>query len=127
MQGNTLYGIQNTTKEPQKLMWDGVTYRFDPEQVKIMPEVLVRHAEKKLVLTGTKSADGKTVMRHVFKRLTLAEALKHTNLEEHPDVAEAKRQNAIEENNKARLRAEILAELKAQGVVKETAVPFGKK
>lgn len=107
-------GIQNTTGAPVKSMHDGRVIKFEKDEIKVLPTGVVQF----LLMRNHMVTDGKVVMRkHLYKSVPLMEALKHVKAPENKSVAAAKKEAEEAEKKEAALRAKIIAELKAEGLL----------
>lgn len=107
-------GVQNTSGGPVKITHGGRPQLFEKDEVKVLEAGLVLFLLQRNVM----ASDGKVVTRkYLFKSVPLTEALKHVKAPENKSIAEAKKAAELKEKEKAAWKAELLAELKADGLV----------
>ena len=109
-------GVKNTSGEVQRFMQGGRVQNFAKDETKVVK------AEDALFLTAKNhlSSDGKLVTRkYLFQSVSLTEALKHVKEPENKSIAAAKKAAEQKDKEKAAWKAEILAELKAEGALKK--------
>lgn len=117
-------GVRNVSGVKVAGMHGGIPYTFDVDEVK----VLAAHQVQFLVARNTLKSDGKLVTRsYPFKSVPLAEALKHVKEPENASIAAAKKANDDREAQKAELKAEIIAEIRAAGLHAAADRVSGKK
>ena len=107
-------GVKNTSGGATKATHGGRSILFEKDEVKVLEAGLVQFLLSRNIL----STDGKLVTRkYLFQSVPLAEALKHVKAPENKSVAAAKKEAEAEEKKEALLRAKIIAELKAEGLI----------
>lgn len=109
-------GVKNTSGGPTKVTYGGRQQLFEKDEVKVLEAGLVQFLLSRNIL----ASDGKLVTRkHLFQSVPLTEALKHVKEPQNKSIAEAKKAAEAKEKEKAAWKAELLAELKADGALKK--------
>jgi hypothetical protein len=116
-------GVQNLSSKPQRIIFDGDSFDFGPKEVKILARRVVDHGLRKRVLMEGKDVNGGITFTPtiVFKLVPLEEAMKVAKFTDHPELVKEKKHLDALAKAKQEARAELLAELKAQGLVKDSA------
>ena len=108
-------GVKNTSGAATKATHGGRQHLFEKDEVKVLEAGLVQFLLGRNIL----SSDGKLVTRkYLFQSVPLTEALRHVKAPENKSIAAAKKAAEDKEKEKAAWKAEILAELKAEGQLK---------
>lgn len=111
-------GVQNTSGATVTKMYGGISYTFEKDEIKVVEA----HEAQFLLGRNHITSDGKIATRKfLFKSIPLIEALKHAKAPENKSIAEAKKSVEAEAAYKAKLKAEVIAELKAEGAMREIA------
>lgn len=114
MEDTQFAGVKNVSGAPAKSMFDGRPIKFEKDEIKVLAVGLVQF----LVQRSHLISDGKVLVRkHLFQPVPLMDALKHVKAPENKSVAAAKKEAEDKEKEKAALRSEIIAELKAEGLI----------
>lgn len=109
-------GVKNTSGGPTKATHGGRPHFFEKDEVKVLEAGLVQFLLGRNILTS----DGKLLTRkYLFQSVPLTEALKHVKEPQNKSIAEAKKAAEVKEKEKAAWKAEILAELKAEGQLRK--------
>lgn len=117
-------GVKNTSGEAVSGTHGGNLYSFEKDEVK----VLAAHQVQFLLQRNVLSSDGKLVTRkYLFQSVPLTEALKHVKEPENASIAKAKRESEARDAQKAELKAEIIAEIRAAGLHAAADRVSGKK
>lgn len=104
-------GVKNTSGAAVKVMHGGRPYAFDKDEISVLRADVVQFLLQRNIL----SSDGKLVQRKfLFQSVPLTEALKHVKAPENKSLAAAKKEAEAKEKERAALRQEIIAELKAE-------------
>lgn len=107
-------GVKNTSGAPVRTMHGGRQHTFEKDEVKVLEAGLVQF----LLQRNTLASDGKLVTRkYLFQSVPLTEALKHVKEPQNKSIAEAKKAAEAKDKERAAWKAELLAELKADGLV----------
>lgn len=115
-------GVKNTSGAAVRGKHGGVTYLFDKDEIKVLAAGQVEFLLGRNIL----SSDGKLVTRkYLFQSVPLIEALKHVKAPENKSISEAKWAAEKESALRAKLKAEVLAELKADGGILSELKPAG--
>lgn len=109
-------GVQNTSGLDLKITRDGRPVVFLKDEIKVLHSEIVAF----LLTRNHMKTDGKVVSRQfLFKAVPLIEALKHVKAPENKSLAAAKKDAEAEEKKEVALRAKIIAELKAEGLISQ--------
>jgi hypothetical protein len=117
-------GVKNTSGDVVTGRHGGIPYSFEKDEIK----VLAAHQVEFLLGRNIMSSDGKLVTRkYLFQGVPLTEALKHVKEPENASIAKAKRDSEARDAQKAELKAEIIAEIRAAGLHAAADRVSGKK
>ncbi len=106
-------GVKNTSGEDRKVMFGGRIHTFLKDEVKVLAADLVQFLLSRNVL----GSDGKLVTRKfLFQSVSLTEALKHVKEPQNKSIAAAKKASEAKEAERAEMKAEIIAEIRAKGL-----------
>ena len=106
-------GVKNTSGEDRKVMSGGRIHLFLKDEVKVLAADLVQFLLSRNILGG----DGKLVTRKfLFQSVPLTEALKHVKEPQNKSIAAAKNAAEAKEAERAEMKAEIIAEIRAKGL-----------
>ena len=110
-------GVKNQSKIKRVLQFDSNTYEFASGEVKILPEDAANHACSRTLhvtvdeKTGEKGYFGFGIP---FIEIPLTEALKVAKLDDNPSIRRARDEAEAQEKREKALRAKIIAEVKAE-------------
>ncbi len=117
-------GVKNTSGADVMGMHGGIPYTFEKDEVK----VLAAHQVQFLLARNILSSEGRLVTRkYLFQSVPLAEALKSVKEPVNASIAAAKKANEERDAQKAELKAEIIAEIRAAGLHAAADRVSGKK
>jgi len=109
-------GVKNTSGVDVKVTYDGKPVIFKKDEIRVLSAPIVEFLRARNVL----ASDGKLVTRKfLFQSVPLTEALKHVKEPENKSIAAAKKAAEAKEKERAGMKAEILAELKAEGLLRK--------
>lgn len=115
-------GVKNRSGGPLKATHGGRAHLFEKDEVKVLEAGLVHFLLQRSIIASAKieGTDRQVVTRKVlFEAVPLTEALKLVKEPENKSIAAAKKASEQKEKEKAAWKAEILAELKAEGALKK--------
>ncbi len=106
-------GVKNTSGDKVAGVHGGDMYEFAKDEIKVLSSERVQFLLGRNIITS----DGKLVTRKfLFQSVPLTEALKHVKEPENASVAAAKKANEERDAQKAEMKAEIIAEIRAAGL-----------
>lgn len=115
MEGIQFAGVKNVSGDKIRVAYDGNIRSFAKDEIKVLDVGTVQF----LLSRNHLASDGKiTTRKYPFMAVALTEALKHVKEPENESIAEAKKAAGLKEKEKAEWKAEVLAQLKADGLIK---------